>query len=253
MECLNGGDLMQHIEMSDKFDEERTRFYAAEILCGLQYLHGRGVVYRDLKLENVLLDIKGHAKIADFGMCHENITGQNRTTTFCGTPEYIAPEIIDRKPYNWAVDWWALGVTVFLMLVGEFPYSAEDEDDLYNSIMEDTPEYPGWLSEASMSFIAKLLHRDPERRLGMDEKSPIRADPFFRTINWEQLEAGKVEPPYVPKVRDVTDVSFFGDEYTSEDVHLSPTDDTLLKNLRQDVFKDFDYLEPELEGKLGKH
>ncbi|KAK2178245.1 hypothetical protein NP493_551g01022 [Ridgeia piscesae] len=254
MEFLNGGDLMQHLDASGKFDEERSRFYAAEMLCGLQYLHGRGVIYRDLKLENVLLDRKGHAKIADFGLCREGIKGQNRTTTFCGTPEYIAPEIIDRTPYDCSVDWWALGVTVFLMVVGDFPFNGDDEDDVYQAVMENTPEYPGWMSDASTAFIKKLLQRNPEKRLGMtEETSPIRSDPYFGRIDWARLEAGEMAPPYVPRTRNASDVSHFDEDYTSMDVDLSPINDALVKTLRQDVFANFDYLEPELEAKLGTH
>ncbi|XP_067833556.1 protein kinase C delta type-like [Heptranchias perlo] len=160
MEYLNGGDLMFHIQEKGRFDLYRTMFYGAEIICGLQFLHSKGIIYRDLKLDNVMLDKDGHVKIADFGMCKENVFGENRATTFCGTPDYIAPEILLGQKYTFSVDWWSFGVLLFEMLIGQSPFHGDDEDELFESIRVDTPHYPRWITKESKDILEKLFERD---------------------------------------------------------------------------------------------
>ncbi|XP_023381478.1 protein kinase C theta type-like [Pteropus vampyrus] len=155
MEYLNGGDLMHHIQSCQKFDLSRATFYAAEIILGLQFLHSKGIVYRDLKLDNILLDKDGHIKIADFGMCKENMLGDARTNTFCGTPDYIAPEILLGQKYNHSVDWWSFGVLLYEMLVGQSPFHGQDEEELFHSIRMDNPFYPRWLEKEAKDLLVK--------------------------------------------------------------------------------------------------
>uniref|UniRef100_A0A665VMV3 Protein kinase C n=1 Tax=Echeneis naucrates TaxID=173247 RepID=A0A665VMV3_ECHNA len=197
MEYLNGGDLMFHIQNCHKFDLHRATFYAAEIICGLQFLHGKGIIYRDLKLDNVLLDSEGHIKIADFGMCKENMMGQEmRTSTFCGTPDYIAPEILLGQKYNSSVDWWSFGVLLYEMLIGQSPFHGRDEEELFQSIRTDNPIYPRWLTKDSRDILVKLFVREPEERLGM--KGDIRQHGFFSSTDWIALEQRQVAPPFRP-------------------------------------------------------
>ncbi|KAF5907987.1 protein kinase C theta type, partial [Clarias magur] len=198
MEYLNGGDLMFHIQSCHRFDLPRSTFYAAEIICGLQFLHSKGIVYRDLKLDNILLDIDGHIKIADFGMCKENMVGEARTSTFCGTPDYIAPEILLGQKYGSSVDWWSFGVLLYEMLIGQSPFHGHDEEELFQSIRTDDPCYPRWLTRDSRDILIKLFVREPERRLGV--KGNIRQHPFFRDTDWNALEKRQVEPPFRPTV-----------------------------------------------------
>ncbi|XP_028164014.1 protein kinase C isoform X1 [Ostrinia furnacalis] len=153
MEYVDGGDLMFQIQRARKFDEPRARFYAAEVTLALQFLHSHGVIYRDLKLDNILLDSEGHCKLADFGMCKEGILDGATTTTFCGTPDYIAPEILQELEYGPSVDWWALGVLVYEMLAGQPPFEADNEDDLFESILHDDVLYPVWLSKEAVSIL----------------------------------------------------------------------------------------------------
>lgn len=153
MEYVNGGDLMFQIQRARKFDEARAAFYAAEVTLALQFLHRNGVIYRDLKLDNILLDAEGHCKLADFGMCKEGILGGNLTSTFCGTPDYIAPEILQELDYGPSVDWWALGVLMYEMMAGQPPFEADNEDDLFEAILRDDVLYPVWLSREAVSIL----------------------------------------------------------------------------------------------------
>ncbi len=199
MEFLNGGDLMFHIVEFKKFPEDRARFYAAEILCGLKFLHNEGIIYRDLKLDNVLLDNQGHCKISDFGMC-KKIAKDGKTHTFCGTPDYIAPEILQGHYYNFSVDYWSYGVLLYEMLTGYSPFHGEDEEELFNAIQHNEVPYPNNISEASISCVKMLLERDPLKRLGM-KSSPygrIRKHPFFFKIDWNRLKNRQLEPPFIP-------------------------------------------------------
>lgn len=248
MEFLNGGDLMFHIQDKGRFELYRATFYAAEIICGLQFLHSKGIIYRDLKLDNVMLDKDGHIKIADFGMCKENIFGENRASTFCGTPDYIAPEILQGLKYSFSVDWWSFGVLLYEMLIGQSPFHGDDEDELFESIRVDTPHYPRWITKESKDIMEKLFERDPARRLGVTGN--IRLHPFFKTINWTLLEQRKVEPPFKPKVKSPSDYSNFDAEFLNEKPKLSFSDKNLIDSMDQTAFHGFSFVNPKFEHVL---
>uniref|UniRef100_A0A2I3MFT9 Protein kinase C n=1 Tax=Papio anubis TaxID=9555 RepID=A0A2I3MFT9_PAPAN len=216
MEFVNGGDLMFHIQKSRRFDEARARFYAAEIISALMFLHDKGIIYRhrqqlssrhclnnrDLKLDNVLLDHEGHCKLADFGMCKEGICNGVTTATFCGTPDYIAPEILQEMLYGPAVDWWAMGVLLYEMLCGHAPFEAENEDDLFEAILNDEVVYPTWLHEDATGIL----------------KSKSRED-----------------------------VSNFDPDFIKEEPVLTPIDEGHLPMINQDEFRNFSYVSSELQ------
>ncbi|XP_036405226.1 protein kinase C delta type-like [Megalops cyprinoides] len=245
MEYVNGGDLFFHIEEKGRFDLVSTQFYAAEMTCGLQFLHRNGVIYRDLKLDNVMLDREGHIKIADFGLCKDNMLGDKRAFSFCGSEHYIAPEIFQGKDYSFPVDWWSFGVLVFELLTGESPFHGADDDELAMSVCMDTPQYPSWINEESKDFLEKLLERDPTRRLGA--VGHIRAHPFFENIDWLALERREVEPPFKPIMEKPHDCRYFFQEYLSETAQLSQCDGRSIKSTDQLAFSDFSFINPKLE------
>ncbi|NXL58466.1 PKN2 kinase, partial [Chordeiles acutipennis] len=244
MEYTPGGDLMMRIH-EDVFPEHVARFYTACVVLGLQFLHEKKIVYRDLKLDNLLLDAEGFVKIADFGLCKEGIGFGDRTNTFCGTPEFLAPEVLTDISYTRAVDWWGLGVLIYEMLVGESPFPGDDEEEVFDSIVNDEVRYPRFLSSEALSIIRKLLRKCPERRLGAGEKDAeeIKIQAFFKEIDWGALFARTLKPPFVPTLRDPTDISNFDEEFTSQKPILTPPEEVaLLTRKEQTVFKDFDFV-----------
>ncbi|XP_049300793.1 protein kinase C isoform X2 [Anopheles funestus] len=246
MEYVNGGDLMFQIQRARKFDEPRAAFYAAEVTLALQFLHRNGVIYRDLKLDNILLDAEGHCKLADFGMCKEGITGENLTSTFCGTPDYIAPEILQELDYGPSVDWWALGVLMYEMMAGQPPFEADNEDDLFEAILRDDVLYPVWLSREAVSILKGFMTKNAAKRLGCtDGENQIRSHPFFKDMDWEALEQRKVRPPFRPRVRSARDALNFDTEFTKEDPVLTPVPNDIIRCINQDEFGGFSFTNPE--------
>uniref|UniRef100_A0A8C4I4R9 protein kinase C n=1 Tax=Dicentrarchus labrax TaxID=13489 RepID=A0A8C4I4R9_DICLA len=244
MEYTAGGDLMMHIH-ADVFSETRAVFYSACVVLGLQFLHDNKIVYRDLKLDNLLLDTEGFVKIADFGLCKEGMGYGDRTSTFCGTPEFLAPEVLTDTSYTRAVDWWGLGVLVYEMLVGESPFPGDDEEEVFDSIVNDEVRYPRFLSTEAIGIMRRLLRRNPERRLGSSEKDAedVKKQPFFRGMDWDALLQRKVPPPFIPTIGGKEDVSNFDTEFTAEAPALTPPRERrTLARKEQDYFKDFDYV-----------
>uniref|UniRef100_A0A8C5MUI2 Protein kinase C n=1 Tax=Leptobrachium leishanense TaxID=445787 RepID=A0A8C5MUI2_9ANUR len=248
MEFVNGGDLMFHIQKSRRFEESRACFYSAEITSALMFLHDNGVIYRDLKLDNVLLDHEGHCKLADFGMCKEGIREGCTTSTFCGTPDYIAPEILQEMQYGPLVDWWAMGILLFEMLSGHAPFEAENEDDLFEAILKEEVSYPAWLSQDAVGILQAFLKKNPTKRLGSLAQGGERAilgKPFFKDINWDKLNRKEIEPPFRPRIKSREDVSNFDPEFIKEDAVLTPIDERLIPMINQDEFRHFSYTAPD--------
>uniref|UniRef100_A0A8D3AYT2 protein kinase C n=1 Tax=Scophthalmus maximus TaxID=52904 RepID=A0A8D3AYT2_SCOMX len=243
MEYLPGGDLMIHIH-NHVFTEAQTRFYSACVLLGLEFLHLNKIIYRDLKLDNLLMDADGFVKITDFGLCKEGMGHGDRTSTFCGTPEFLAPEVLTDDNYTRAVDWWGMGVLIYEMLVGESPFPGEDEEEVFDSIVNDDVQYPDSLPPDAVAIVQKLLKRNPLKRLGGGERdaNELKGEKFFQTVDWEALLAKKVTPPFLPSIAESTDVSNFDSEFTRLQPILSPPGKpSSLSAEQQEAFADFDF------------
>lgn len=208
---VNGGELFYHLQKDGRFDVNRARFYTAELLCALECLHGFSVIYRDLKPENILLDYQGHIALCDFGLCKLDMKDEDRTNTFCGTPEYLAPELLLGQGYNKTVDWWTLGVLLYEMLTGLPPYYDENVNEMYRKILSEPLHFSDIVPPAAKDLLTKLLNRDPKQRLGANGSAEIKAHPFFHAIDWRKLLQRKYEPTFKPNVVSPTDIWEDGD------------------------------------------
>ncbi|KAJ1895859.1 Serine/threonine-protein kinase Sgk2 [Kickxella alabastrina] len=256
LDYVNGGELFFHLQRERRFSENRSRFYAAEITCAIEYLHGMGVVYRDLKPENCLLDADGHVKIVDFGLAKEvgpvvwrtegsalySVEEGGKTGTFCGTPEYLAPEVLLRQRYGKEVDWYCLGAVLFEMLTGLPPFYDQDNNIMYRRILHEPLRFPTSLpnplrgngtyndscgivpgagvGKLAQDFITRILERDPQKRLGngVFGTENVKRHPFFHGIEWPKIHRQEYAPPFVPKVSSIFDLSNIDPEFRNEPI-----------------------------------
>lgn len=234
-----GGELFFHLKKFRTFPEPMVRFFAAELVSALAHLHSLDVVYRDLKPENVLLDEDGHIHITDFGLSKDDVSDPRGATTFCGTPEYLAPEMLinrkSREGYGKSVDWWSLGTLVYEMLTGWPPFYDKNLRRMCEAILKAELAFPPGCtaSPEARDLIRNLLARDPAARLGTRAggADEIKSHPFFRGIDWARLDAKALEPPFKPSVSSDTDITNFDASFTSEPAALTPPAPSELRNL----------------------
>ncbi|GAA5862312.1 hypothetical protein JCM8547_007598 [Rhodosporidiobolus lusitaniae] len=242
---INGGELFHHLQREGRFSEERSRFYAAELLCALEHLHQFNVIYRDLKPENILIDYVGHIALCDFGLSKLNMTESETTNTFCGTPEYLAPELLLGHRYQRTVDWWTLGVLLYEMLSGLPPFYSENTNEMYQKILTDPLRFGDEISPDARSLLTGLLTRDPQQRLGVTGAESIKSHPFFaKHIDFSLLMQKKIQPPFKPSVESAADTSNFDAEFTSEAPQDSVVEDSHLSQTVQAQFEGFSYIQP---------
>jgi len=237
LDYVNGGELFYHLKKEGKFSEERVKMYAAEISSALIHLHSHGIIYRDLKPENILLDRTGHIVITDFGLSKE-VPKDDATHTFCGTPEYLAPEVLRGQGHSYPVDWWSLGTLIYEMLTGLPPFYSKHINVMYQKILNAQLTFPSFISDSAKSLLEGLLTREVDKRLGGDD---VRHHPFFSGMDWEELESKKVAAPWVPPVRDALDTTQIDDYFTTERPTDSYVDSNMLDEQDKDIFSGFTF------------
>jgi serum/glucocorticoid-regulated kinase 2 len=253
MDFVNGGELYQHLNHSQFFEEDRAKFYTAEIILGLDVLHSYGIIYRDLKPENILLTHRGHIVMVDFGLAKHGLGGlDDRTMTFCGTPTYIAPEILRGENYTKAIDYWSLGIMVFEMISGSPPFYSENDANVYAAIVNAPLEIPDYFSIEAADFISSLLERNEKDRLR--ESAVAKKHGWFRDIDWIALSKLQVAPPFIPDVKDDKDLGMINKELLNEDVDDKCLDDEdpfgefTSPRKKDDFDKDFDFASFTYDG-----
>jgi len=252
LDYMNGGELFYHLQNEQTFSEERASFYTAELVLALKHLHKYNIIYRDLKPENILLDSNGHVALTDFGLCKENVSSDDTTNTFCGTAEYLAPEVLTGQGYGKAVDWWSLGILFYEMTTGLPPFYSENTNLMYKKILHNKLLFPQGYSELGQSLVRGLLERDPRRRLGGGPADAIEVQrhPFFEGMNWEKLYKKQYKPPFKPKVESESDTSNFDPCFTESlpvdslpNNQSAPLSDSVQQNFKGFTFTDEDKLE----------
>ncbi|XP_057378369.1 ribosomal protein S6 kinase beta-2-like [Daphnia carinata] len=247
LEYLSGGELFMHLEREGIFMEDTASFYLAEIILALEHLHCQGIIYRDLKPENILLDAHGHVKLTDFGLCKESVEDGGVTHTFCGTIEYMAPEILTRSGHGKAVDWWSLGALMYDMLTGAPPFTAENRKKTIEKILKGKLNLPPYLTPDARDLIRRLLKRGVVSRLGstVADGEPVRMHPFFKAIDWNEVACRRLDPPFKPCLASADDVSQFDTRFTKQTPIDSPDDSTLSESANM-VFHGFTYVAPSV-------
>jgi len=249
MDYINGGELFYHLQKEHKFTPERVKFYCAEIVLGLEYLHNSGVIYRDLKPENILLTDDGHICMTDFGISKQGLLAEDaRTATFCGTPEYLAPEVLEGKGYTKAVDWWSFGTLMYEMLTGLPPFYSQDVQQMYFKIMHAKLEIPEQLDDSTKAMVIGLLERDPNKRLA--DASLIKSHPYVAGTEWDKILRKEVKPPFIPPVKGKLDVSMVDPAFTSEKPTISDGSDPGDSKISSDNQKKFEGFTFILENEM---
>lgn len=234
MDYIEGGELFSLLRKSQRFPNPVAKFYAAEVCLALEYLHANEIIYRDLKPENILLDRNGHIKITDFGFAKYV---PDVTYTLCGTPDYIAPEVISTKPYNKSVDWWSFGIYIYEMLAGYTPFYDANAMKTYENILNAELKFPPFFNADAQDLLSKLIERDLSKRLGnlQNGSEDVKNHPWFSEVVWEKLLSRNIETPYEPPIQQGQgDTSQF-DRYPEEEINYGVERD----DPYADLFKDF--------------
>ncbi|KAI8063203.1 kinase-like domain-containing protein [Gongronella butleri] len=229
LDFIPGGDMATQISLRISFSKAATRFYAAEILQGLSILHSYGIIYRDLKPENILIARDGHIVLTDFGLskvftaADQREFGQPMTKTFCGTAEYLAPEVLLGEPYTYSMDYWSLGILIYEMIVGSPPFWADTLMGMFKRVVEDELEFPEMidLDPVTCDFISGLLEKDPFERLGWDSSEQIKKHGWFMDMDWDDVAQKKLVPPFLPNLVSPIDLQHFDESFTSMTPRIS--------------------------------
>ncbi|RZF32667.1 hypothetical protein LSTR_LSTR004095 [Laodelphax striatellus] len=223
LDFLRGGDLFTRLSNEVMFSAKSLKFYLAELALALDHIHSLGIIYRDLKPENILLDADGHISLTDFGLSKLPLDDK-KAYSFCGTVEYMAPEVVNRKGHSFAADWWSFGVLMYEMLTGSLPFQGANRKETMTQIMKAKLGMPQFLSQEAQSLLRVLFKRNPANRLGAGKEgvNEIKTHPFFATIDWEKLLKKEILPPFKPAVSRAEDAFYFDSEFTSKSPKDSP-------------------------------
>jgi serine/threonine protein kinase len=222
-EFMQGGEMFFHLHKEKRFSNEKTRFYIIELILAIEFLHKNKMLYRDLKPENIMIDSNGHIKLTDFGLSKMVKKQKQKVFTICGTPQYLAPEILSDDGYDNSVDWWSLGCVMYEMLVGKAPFRIPKGSYLSADLYKKKITIPEFITDEAKDLISNLLIPNPKKRLGYgpDGAKKIKEHPYFEGINWDDAWNKKLEPPFVPNLRDETDLKYFDKMFTEEKIEGS--------------------------------
>ena len=251
---MQGGELFYHLHKEKRFNNEKAKFYIIEMILAIEYLHKNNMLYRDLKPENVLIDKTGHIKLTDFGLSKIIRKPKDKAYTICGTPQYLAPEVLSDQGYDYTVDWWSLGCVFYELLIGRAPYKILLGDSLNEDIYSKPYIIPDYVSDEAQDLINKLLVVNPKKRLGYGENgsNKIKHHPYFKDVNWQDAWNQKLKPPFIPDVSDETDLKYFDKMFTDEKLNSGDCDISGFSNLHSkgNDFKGFTYVANSMESEL---
>ena len=221
MDYYAGGSLFYHLRKARRFTFVQAAFYGAELFLAMHHLHSLDIAYRDVKLENILMDKDGHVHLTDFGLSKEGVHDATAgAETFCGTAEYVAPELLQHKAYGKAADWWSFGILLYEMIVGRTPFYSKNRQQMFQAVMHSDPSFPEGFPSDAAALVMRLLTKDPDERLGSSDDDgwhEFREHPFFGNIDWERLEKKQMEPPYRPTIHSETDTSYVHKAFLREE------------------------------------
>ena len=222
-EFMQGGEMFFHLHKEKRFSNEKTRFYIIEIILAIEFLHKNKMLYRDLKPENIMVDSNGHIKLTDFGLSKMVKKQKDKAFTICGTPQYLAPEILSDDGYDYSVDWWSLGCVMYEMLVGKAPFRIPKGSYLTAELYKKKITIPEFVTDEAKDLISSLLVPNPKKRLGYgpDGSKKIKEHPYFLGINWDDAWNRKLNPPFVPILKSETDLTYFDKMFTEEKIEGS--------------------------------
>jgi p90 ribosomal S6 kinase len=245
LDFLRGGDLFTRLSKEVMFTEEDVKFYLAELALALDHIHSLGIIYRDLKPENILLDADGHISLTDFGLSKLPLDDQ-KAYSFCGTVEYMAPEVVNRKGHSFVADWWSFGVLMYEMLTGSLPFQGANRKETMSQILRAKLGMPQFLSNEAQALLRVLFKRNPSNRLGASGIQELKDHAFFASINWDDLYNKTIHPPFKPAVSRADDAFYFDSEFTSKTPKDSPCVPPSAN--AHELFRGFSFVAPCLIG-----
>ena len=250
-EFMQGGEMFFHLHKEKRFSNEKTRFYIIEIILAIEFLHKNKMLYRDLKPENIMVDSNGHIKLTDFGLSKMVKKTKEKAFTICGTPQYLAPEILSDEGYDNSVDWWSLGCVMYEMLVGKAPFRIPKGSYLSADLYRKKITIPEYVTEEAKELISQLLVPNPRKRLGYGEDGAqkIKEHRYFEGINWDDAWNKKLTPPFIPVLKSETDLSYFDKMFTDEKIEGSKVTD-VPSSIAGSEYKGFTYVTNSVSTEL---